>query len=254
MTPAASDLNGRAFLVTGAASGIGRATALRLVADGGRVALVDRDEARLADVAAELSGPPGAMAIPCDVSDAEQVRSAVRAAHDRLGHLHGVVTSAGIFDEADMAPLGNLDIAAFDRVIGVNLRGTVLVLDAVLPLMSRGDAAVLIASTAGLRGHGFGAAYTASKGGIVALTRLVATQQGPNGVRVNCVCPGATAGEGMGAAFNDEDFARSMSRDVPLRRVGAAAEIGDTIVALLNDDMSYVTGQIIAVDGGATIR
>lgn len=248
------DLSGRAFLVTGAASGIGRATAMRLVADGGRVALVDRDETGLADVAAELSGPPAALAIPCDVADAEQVQSSVRAAYDELGHLHGVITSAGIFDEADMAPLGDLDIAAFDRVMSINLRGTVLVLDAVLPLMTRGDAAVLIASTAGLRGHGIGTAYTASKGGIVALTRLVATQQGPNGVRVNCVCPGATAGEGMGSAFNDEDFAASMSRDTPLRRVGTAAEIGNTIVALLNGDMSYVTGQIIAVDGGTTVR
>jgi 3-oxoacyl-[acyl-carrier protein] reductase len=99
-----------------------------------------------------------------------------------------------------------------------------------------------------------GAAYTTSKGAVVAQTRLAAVQYGPMGVRVNCVCPGATSGEGMGSTFLDPEFADSMTRDVPLRRVGAAAELGATITTLLSDDTSYLSGQVIAVDGGATAR
>jgi NAD(P)-dependent dehydrogenase (short-subunit alcohol dehydrogenase family) len=140
------------------------------------------------------------------------------------------------------------------RVIATNLRGTVLTVRAVLPHLGSGAAIVTVASTAGLRDHGFGAAYTASKGAIVALTRLLALQYGPKGVRVNCVGPGATAGEGMGAIFLDGEASAPMVRDVPLRRVGQAAELGATIVALLDDSTSYVTGQIIAIDGGATVR
>lgn len=145
-------------------------------------------------------------------------------------------------------------MSVFERVIGVNLRGTLLVLRAVLPLLAKGGSVVTVASTAGLRGHGMGPSYTCSKGGVIALTRLAAYQYGRKGIRVNCVCPGATAGEGMGAAFADEATAAWASADLPLRRVGRADEVGATIAALLSDDTSYLTGQIIAVDGGATIR
>ena len=110
-----------------------------------------------------------------------------------------------------------------------------------------------VASTAGLRGHGMGPAYTASKGAVVALTRLLAVQYGARGIRVNCVCPGATAGEGMGAAFADPELGRRMARGLPLGRVAQAGEVGAAIAALLSDEMSYVTGQVLAVDGGATI-
>lgn len=246
-------LQNRNYIVTGGASGIGRGTAIRLIEEGARVALLDLDP-RVPDIAAELGDPSVALPLHCDVADAEAVERAVHAAQNHFGALHGVVTSAGVFDERDLVPIGSIDLAAFDRVIGINLRGTVLVVNAAMPLLASGASIVLVASTAGLRGHGFGVAYTASKGGVIALTRLIALQQGPNGVRVNCVCPGATAGEGMGLTFNEPGFAAAMTADVPLRRVGTAAELGTTIVTLLSDDTSYMTGQVIAVDGGATIR
>jgi len=246
-------LHGRTYLVTGAASGIGRGTTARLVEAGANVAMVDLDGERLAAVAASL--PDGQVApVRCDVSDDGEVAAAVAAALDRFGALHGVVTSAGIFDLADFGDLDATDPATFQRVLSVNVTGTFLVLRAALPHLGPGGAVVTVASTAGLRGHGFGAAYTASKGGVVALTRLAALQYGPRGVRVNCVCPGATAGEGMGATFTDPDTAAAVAADLPLRRVGTGADLGSAIAALLSDEMAYVTGQVLAVDGGATAR
>ena len=248
------DLRDRSFVVTGASSGIGRATALRLVDEGANVALVDLDRDGAAAVAASSSDPDRTFVTTADVAQVADVDAAVLAAEERFGVLHGAVTSAGIFDTLDLTDIGDADPATFDRVLGVNLRGTFLPLRAVLPRLTAGGAIVTIASTAGLRGHGFGAAYTSSKGGVIALTRLAALQYGPLGVRVNCVCPGATSGEGMGSTFLDPEFAESISRDVPLRRVGAATELGSVIATLLSDDTSYLSGQIIPVDGGATVR
>ncbi len=243
----------RTYVVTGAGSGIGRATALRLGREGANVALIDLDATRAAAVVAEIGDASRTLVHAGDVADVAVIDGAVEAAVERFGGVHGAVTSAGIFDPGDFTDLTQVDPAVFDRVIDVNLKGTFLVLRAVLPHLGPGGSIVTVASTAGLRGHGFGASYTSSKGGVIALTRLAAFQHGPRGVRVNCVCPGATAGEGMGANFTNADAAARVSKGVPLRRVGTASELGDTIVTLLSDDTSYVNGQIIAVDGGATV-
>jgi NAD(P)-dependent dehydrogenase (short-subunit alcohol dehydrogenase family) len=247
-------LEGRTYLVTGAASGIGKGTAARLVAAGSNVVLVDRDTERLAGVLEQLDGPGVGMAAAADVTDPIAVGAAVDEAVARFGAIHGAVTSAGIFAPGDFVELESVDLDVFDEVLAVNLRGTVIVLRAVLPLLDAGGSVVTVASTAGLRGHGFGPAYTASKGAVVALTRLVAVQYGPRGIRANCVCPGATAGEGMGSTFADPTEAAKAAKGLPLRRVGDGADLGATIAALLSDETRYVTGQILAVDGGATIR
>jgi len=248
------DLDGRGYIITGAASGIGLGTCKKLVAAGAAVAMLDRDIEKTITEATELANRDTAFAIGCDVADECSVASAITAAAARLPSVAGVCASAGIFEAPDLFDLEELDMRVFDRVIDVNLRGTVLVLRAVLPLLGAGGSIVTVASTAGLRGHGYGMAYTASKGGVVALTRRTALRYGPKGIRVNCVCPGATAGEGLGAVFDDEQTAAQVSADLPLRRIGGADELGATIVVLLSDDTSYVTGQVIAVDGGMVIR
>lgn len=248
------DLDGQGYIITGAASGIGLGTCKKLVAAGAAVAMLDRDIEKTTTEATELANRGTAFAIGCDVADEDSVASAITAAAARLPSVAGVCTSAGVFEAPDLFDLEELDMAVFDRVIDVNLRGTVLVLRAILPLLGSGGSIVTIASTAGLRGHGYGMAYTASKGGVVALTRRTALRYGPKGIRVNCVCPGATAGEGLGAVFDDEQAAAQASADLPLRRVGGADEVGATIAVLLSNDTSYVTGQVIAVDGGMVIR
>jgi NAD(P)-dependent dehydrogenase (short-subunit alcohol dehydrogenase family) len=249
-------LSNRSVLVTGAASGIGEATCVRLVREGACVTLVDRDADRLATVRDVLAGAGGrVVAVATDVGDEDAVRAAVAEAVRAFGGLRGVVTSAGIFDPGDMQPLAGVELAAFERTLRVNLTGTFLVVKHALPhLVAEGGAVVTIASTAGIRGHGFGSGYTASKGGVVALTRLLAEQYGPQNVRANCICPGATDTPMTGGAFREGELAERTKRGIPLHRIAEPREIGDVACFLLSDDASYVNGQIFAVDGGATVR
>ena len=247
-------LAARAVLVSGAASGIGEATCERLAAEGAAVACVDRDAARLEAVTARLTARGArAVALAADVACDDEVRAAVERAVAALGALRGVVTSAGIFRPGDMQRLADVDLDTFERTLGVNLTGTFLVVKYALPhLLRAGGAIVTIASTAGLRGHGFGAGYTASKGGVIALTRLLAFQYGADGVRTNCICPGATDTPMTGGVWRLPERAAELKRRIPIGRAAEPREIGDVACFLLSDDASYLNGQVIAVDGGAT--
>jgi NAD(P)-dependent dehydrogenase (short-subunit alcohol dehydrogenase family) len=154
-----------------------------------------------------------------------------------------------------MQPLGGVALATFERTLRVNLVGTFLVVKhALLHLVRYGGSIVTVASTAGLRGHGLGAGYTASKGGVLALTRLLAEQYGPQGVRTNCLCPGATDTPMTGGVFREGEIAERTKRGIRLHRIGEPREIADVACFLLSDGASYVNGQVIAVDGGATVR
>jgi dihydroanticapsin dehydrogenase len=254
-------LAGRGFLVTGGASGIGRSTCERLATEGAAVAIVDRNEALANELREELAGRGAqAIAIGVDVSREEEAWAAVERAARELGGLSGLVTSAGIFDPGDMQLAAGVTIDTFQRVLGVNLVGTFLFIKHAIPHFletradgSSGGSIVTIASTAGLRGHGFGAGYTASKGGVVALTRLVAFQYGEQRIRANCVCPGLTNTPMTGGAYDDPEAARHVTRGIPLRRVAQPNEIAQLACFLLSEDASYVNGQIVAADGGATV-
>jgi len=220
------------------------------------VALVDRDRDRLAAVAAVLEGG-GARVVPlgADVAKEAEIRDAVGRAAAALDGLRGVVTSAGIFQAGDKQPLADVDLATFERTLQVNLIGTFLALKYALPHLARGGGSIVtIASTAGLRGHGFGSGYTASKGGVIALTRLAAEQYGPRGVRTNCICPGATDTPMTGGVYRQPERIERMRQAIPLGRVAQPHEIGDVAAFLLSDDAAHVNGQVIAVDGGATVR
>jgi NAD(P)-dependent dehydrogenase (short-subunit alcohol dehydrogenase family) len=261
VAPGMQGLDGRPVLVTGAASGIGRAVCVRLAAEGAHLALVDRDQAGLAAVADAL-GANGTrhVAIAADVSQEDAVRDAFERAAAAFGGVRGVVTCAGIFDPGDFGPTAEVALDTFARVLAVNLTGTFLVAKYALPHLIRGAAdsggtssITTIGSTAGLRGHGKGSGYTASKGGVVALTRLLAFQYGEKGVRTNCICPGFTDTPMTGGSGRDPAMLRLLRRGIPLRRIAQPEEIAALACFLLSDAASYINGQIIAADGGATV-
>jgi NAD(P)-dependent dehydrogenase (short-subunit alcohol dehydrogenase family) len=250
-----SDLDGRTILVTGGGSGIGRATSVRAAREGAAVAVLDRHRENAEETAAMITAAGGtAAAYTCDVSADAEVAAAVAAANDTLGRISGVVTAAGIFHGPDLRPAHEVSVEDFLTVLGVNLVGTFAAIKHALPsLVDGGGAIVTIASTAAIRGHGFGAGYTASKGGVDALTRLLAVQYGPHGVRANCICPGGVDTPMTGGTFATPEAIERAKRTVPIGHHAQAEDIGDVAVFLLGDDARHVTGVTLPVEGGATI-
>jgi len=242
-------------IVTGGGSGIGRATATRAAREGAAVAVVDKHADNAEETAEMIRGAGGrASAYPCDVGDDASVSAAVGAAASELGRITGVVTAAGIFFGPDLQPAHQVSVDDFVTVLRVNLVGTFAVIKHALPfLVDGGGAIVTIASTAAIRGHGFGAGYTASKGGADALTRLLAVQYGKHGVRANCLCPGGVNTPMTGGTFATPEAVERAKRTVPIGHHAQPEDIGDVAVFLLTDDARHLTGVTMPVEGGATI-
>jgi NAD(P)-dependent dehydrogenase (short-subunit alcohol dehydrogenase family) len=250
-----TELTGRTVLVTGGGSGIGRATSVRAAREGAAVAVVDRHRENAEETAAMIETAGGtASAYACDVANDAEVTATVAAANDDLGRISGVVTAAGIFHGPDLRPAHEVSVEDFIAVLQVNLIGTFAVIKHALPQLTDGGGAIVtIASTAAIRGHGFGAGYTASKGGVDALTRLLAVQYGPHGVRANCICPGGVDTPMTAGTFSTPEAIARAKRTVPLGRHAQAEDIGDVAVFLLGDDARHLTGVTLPVEGGATI-
>ncbi|WP_216320478.1 SDR family NAD(P)-dependent oxidoreductase [Deinococcus aestuarii] len=254
-------LRGRVVVVTGAAGGIGRAVALMAAGEGARLVLADVDRGGGEETARALSGGGGeALFVPCDVSDAAQVRHLMDEASRHFGGLDVLVNNAGI--AGDAVPLHDLDPDAWDRVIAVNLRGPFLCAKYALPLLMRGGGGVIVnvASTYGLIGAPLAPAYCASKGGLVNLTRQLAVDYGGRGVRVNAVCPGyvdTDMGGHRARLPEAERQAAQQRREAnaarqPLGRQAHADEIARAVVFLASGDSSFMTGSVVTVDGGCT--
>jgi len=231
-------------LVTGAARGIGLATSKQFLSKGWRVAMVDWDAEELAAATADLNNT---LALPYDISKPDQVEKIVQETLAEFGQIDALVNNAGI---ADFGPIEQTDFERWRAVMAINLDGTFLLSQAATDaLKSTKGAIVNIGSISGLRASTLRVAYGTSKAAVIHLTKQQAAELGEYGVRANCVCPGPVRTK-LAMAVHTQDIIDSYHDAIPLNRYGSEDEIASVITFLCSDEASYVTGQIIASDGG----
>ncbi len=247
-----ASLTGKIALVTGAASGIGAATARRFAAEGARLMLGDLNEVGGAAIAKEIGGGGDAVAFQAtDVRDLEQVESLTNAAVERFGRLDVVFNNAGIGAYAETP---DLDPEVWHNVIAADLHSVFYGCRAAIPHLrnSGGGSIVNTASISGLGGDYGLAVYNAAKGGVVNYTRTVAIDHAHENIRVNAVCPGPVESALTAPLLANSRLAEEYARLIPMGRVGKPEEIADVVAFLASDDARYVTGATLVVDGGLT--
>lgn len=244
----------KVLFVTGGASGIGRATAERVVAEGGKAALVDLDLAKAQAVAAEIGG--GCIGLAANVADEMQVKAAVDATVAQLGGIDLALAAGG---HAEFGPIAEWDTARFMKMLEVHVGGTFYVCKYVTPVMkARGTGSIVtIASTAAFMANNNNVPYGAAKAGITGITRQFSLEALPE-VRINCIAPGRTI-TGMTSPLmiqrggDMEKGEEIFGAAIPMKRMGTPAELAAAICFFLSDDASFITGQTLIVDGGETI-
>jgi len=238
----------RVALITGGSRGIGRVTAMRLLLDGWSVAFT-YSRSKDAALAFEAESKSNAIALEADVRDEGACQLAAEETLQRFGAIDALVNNAGIRRDALMY---NMTGEQFDEVVQTNLRGVWTMTKQVLPVMmqQRRGAIVNVASLSGVHGVVGQTNYSAAKGAIIAMTRSLARETARNGIRVNCVAPGFVETDMV--ADLDAEVKREMIRQIPMRRAVRADEVAAAIAFLLSDDASGITGQVLAIDGGAS--
>jgi NAD(P)-dependent dehydrogenase (short-subunit alcohol dehydrogenase family) len=246
---------GRSVLVTGAGSGIGRAAALLFAKEGGRLVVVDQNEADAQATASLIKDAGGeALAVGADVSRGAGCRAMVERALAAYGQLNVAFNNAGVGGSG--FPIADEEEIAWNRVIDVNLKGVFLSMKYEIPalLAAGGGAIVNTASVAGLVGERGIGAYSASKHGVVGLTRTAALDYIDQGIRINAVCPGATRTRMLANWFQDPKVEAFVLSRHPIGRVGEPEEIARAVLFLASDDASFIVGHALAVDGGLTAQ
>jgi NAD(P)-dependent dehydrogenase (short-subunit alcohol dehydrogenase family) len=245
------------ILVTGAAGGIGKAAVRAFLRDGARVIATDSLAEPLAAFAAEMGGAGDSLvAIPGDVAVSEDVRRVVAAGVEAFGGLHVLFNNAGIMPGDDTSVVDTTEVA-WQRVMDVNLKGVFLCCKHGIPAILRagGGSIINIASFVALMGCTVPQdAYTASKGGIVSLTRSLAVQYGPHGIRANAICPGPIETAMLRTLWTSEEERSKRLNRIPLGRFGTPEDVVNAGVFLASDESSWMTGNTFVVDGGITIN
>jgi NAD(P)-dependent dehydrogenase (short-subunit alcohol dehydrogenase family) len=245
-SPVSFGLGGRVCIVTGAAQGIGEACARRFAREGALVVIADIDDARGQALAQELK----ALYVHCDVGDKAQVDTLVAKTMLSHGRIDALVNNAGIFKAAEFLDISEAD---FDAVLRINLKGSFLVGQAVAREMAkaRGGSIVNMSSVNGVLTIPTIASYNVSKGGINQLTRVMALALAGNNIRVNAVAPGTIATElAAKAVLTSEEAKQRIMMRTPMKRLGEPGEVADVVAYLSSDAASYITGEIVVVDGG----
>ena len=237
-------LKDRRILITGAGSGIGKATAELFAAEGAKLALLDINE----DTIAELVESLGGVAVTADVRDEQSVDDAVAKAADALGGLDGLVNAAGV---GIYSSLEDMDLDLWRKVIDINLTGTFVVCKAILPFLQQAEEATIvnIASGAATRAGTGRSAYTASKAGVIAFTRAIAGELAPK-IRANAMLPGAVETPLLQGVTSDPAARKALEARYAMKRVGQPEEIAQAILFMTSKQSSFMTGSPMLVDGG----
>lgn len=246
--------DGKVVLVTGARTGIGRSTILQFASEGATALVGVRRSGEAASVIGEIKARGGsAREVAMDASKPEEVRRAMDAAAG-VGTVDILVTSAGI-EQPRTAAIDELTVEEMDRTVDTNLKGTWLAVHAALPDLTRpGGSICLVSSLWGFLGGAGLSAYSATKGGVNAMTRALAVELGGQGVRVNCVSPGAILTPMLERFTGGNPAGFNAKANIPLERLGTPQEVAEAIVWLCSDAASYVTGQVLGADGGMPIK
>lgn len=248
-------LKGKAAVITGAGSGIGRASALACAREGARVLVADRDEDGGRATVQQIAAAGGeAEFFRVDVARASEVAAMIAFAERRFGALHVLFNNAGIFPAADGSVV-DTDEATFDRVINVNLKGVFFGCKYGVPALERagGGSIINTASFVAVMGSATSqSAYTASKGGVLALTREIAIEFARRKIRANALCPGPVSTPLLAELLRDPAARARRMAHVPMGRLAEAGEIAQAVVFLASDESSYITGATFVVDGGIT--